>query len=410
MNWKRKIPIDHRAGALSRHLTTGLVLACLGSLSLAACAGAETGPDPGPTGGEPTTRANAPARLVKLANFDQPVEVKSAPGFPDLMFVVEQPGRVMVIRRGRKVSKPFLNVSSSIQAGGEMGLLSIAFPGDYRETNRFYIYYSAPDGDIVIEERRRQSTLVASSYRRQVIRIPHPDYDNHYGGQMHFLGNNLFFGTGDGGSGNDPENNAQNLESLLGKMIRIDPRRADGQPYSIPPTNPFVGRTGRDEIFAIGLRNPFRWSFVKRSGEPTRMAIADVGQDDYEEVNYPTVSDALGANFGWRNYEGSSLVDGNPELPDRTDPVLSLPHPPNCSIIGGLVVRDQRLPSLDGRYLFADYCRSGLLGTRLAPDWAGPVEGFGLTVSQVTSFGEDSRRRVWLSSLGGGVYRLGPPG
>lgn len=408
MSWKRKIPIDHRASAFSRHLTTGLVLACLGSLSLAACAGAETGPDPGPTGGDSTTRANAPARLVKLANFDQPVEVKSAPGFPDLMFVVEQPGRVMLIRRGRKVSKPFLNVSSRIQAGGEMGLLSIAFPGDYRETNRFYIYYSAPDGDIVIEERRRQSTLVASSYRRQVIRIPHPDHDNHYGGQMHFLGDNLFFGTGDGGSGNDPENNAQNLESLLGKMIRIDPRRAEGQPYSIPPTNPFVGRAGRDEIFAIGLRNPFRWSFVKRSGEPTRMAIADVGQEDFEEVNYPTVSDALGANFGWRNHEGSSLVDGNPELPDRTDPVLSLPHPPNCSIIGGLVVRDQRLTSLDGRYVFADYCRGDLLGTRLAPDGAGPVEGLGLPVSRVTSFGEDSRRRVWLSSLGGGVYRLDP--
>lgn len=404
MNWKRKIRIDRGAGLIRRHLAAGLLLACLGSLPLAACAGAETGNE-----NRSVARADGPARLVKLANFDQPVEVRSAPGFPNLMFVVEQPGRVMLIRRGSKVRKPFLDIRSGIRAGGEMGLLSIAFAGDYKATGFFYVYYSAPDGDIVVEERRRQGALVASpSYRREVIRIPHPDYDNHYGGQMHFLGNDLYFGTGDGGGGNDPENNAQSLDTLLGKMVRIDPRPDGNRPYSIPPSNPFVGRDGLDEIFSTGLRNPFRWSFIKRPGEPTRMAIADVGQDDFEEVNYPTVAEARGANFGWRNYEGRRLLPGNPPIPDRTDPVLALPHDANCSIIGGLVVRDQRLSNLNGRYLFADYCRGSLLGTRLSPSGASPVKGLGLPISRVTSFGEDSRKRVWLSSLGGGVYRLEP--
>ncbi len=393
---------------LAGFLLTALTFILAGSLPLAACAGSEPGEEGASEAGVRSGTVGS-TRLVRAANFDRPVEVKSAPGFRRLMFVVEQPGRVMVIRRGKKVRRPFLDIRSVVEYGGEMGLLSIAFPGDYRKSGRFYVYYSARNGDIVVDERRRRSALRASSsFRRQVIRIPHPDFSNHYGGQMHFLGRLLYFGTGDGGGSNDPANNAQNRDSLLGKMVRIDPRRSGTRAYSIPASNPFVGKSGRDEIYSIGLRNPFRWSFVKRSGQPTRMAIADVGQNRFEEVNYPTVAEARGANFGWRNHEGPELVEENPAIADRTDPVLSLPHPPNCSVIGGLVVRDQRLADLRGRYVFADFCRRSLLRTRLAPGGAGPVTGLGIAAPRVTSFGEDASRRVWLTSLDGRVFRLSP--
>jgi glucose/arabinose dehydrogenase len=394
---------------------TGLLLAAfalllMGSLPLAACASSEPGEE-GASEIEARAGTAGPTRLVRVAGFDQPVEVKSAPGFRRLMFVVEQPGRVMVVRRGKKVKRPFLDLTRTVRAGGEMGLLSIAFPGDYRRSGRFYVYYSARNGDIVVDERRRSSALRASpSFRREVIRIPHPDFGNHYGGQMHFLGRFLYFGTGDGGGANDPANNAQDVDSLLGKMVRIDPRRSGDRAYSVPASNPYVGRSGRDEIYSIGLRNPFRWSFVRKSGQPTRMAIADVGQSRFEEVNYPTVAGARGANFGWPSHEGTELLEGNPSIPDRTDPVLSLPHPPNCSVIGGLVVRDRRLADLRGRYVFADFCRPNLLRTRLKPGGADRVTRLGLRVPRVTSFVEDANRRVWLSSLEGPVYRLAPGG
>ena len=284
--------------------------ACAGSDSSTGSRGPATATGTTSTDTGATTSARG-LRLNRVANFNDPVEIKSAPGYRKLMFVVEQEGKVRVLRRGKKLSKPFLNIKNRVNYDGERGLLSVAFPPNYKKSGRFYVYYNDDTGDIRVDEYHRRNAVTARrGSRRSVIRIPHRENSNHNGGQMHFLGNNLYFGTGDGGGGGDEPGNAQNLNVLLGKMIRIDPRRSNGKPYTVPKSNPFVGRRGRNEIFAYGLRNPFRWSFDKVTGKGVHMVIADVGQEEFEELNYLPLSAAKGANFGWNKYEGFSEYDG----------------------------------------------------------------------------------------------------
>jgi glucose/arabinose dehydrogenase len=345
-------------------------------------------------------------RLARVANFDRPVEIRSAPGFSRLMFVVEQEGVIRVIRRGRKLSKPFLNIKSRVQDGGERGLLSVAFPPDYRKSKLFYVYYTDGTGDIRVDEYRRRSAVRAGfNTRRGVITIPHRENSNHNGGQLHFLGSKLYFGTGDGGGGGDTEGNAQNLNSLLGKMIRIDPRRSANRRYTVPDSNPFVSRPGRDEIYSYGLRNPFRWSF-DLTGKKNRMAIADVGQDKFEEINYLTVAAARGANFGWNRFEGDS--EFNPPVPEGTrKPVLVLPHASGyCSVIGGIVVRDRSLPALRGRYIFNDFCNGMIRSFKPQTGRVGSAPVSGLSGNQISSFAENGAGAVFATSLAGPVYRL----
>jgi glucose/arabinose dehydrogenase len=200
-----------------------------------------------------------------------------------------------------------------------------------------------------------------------VIRIPHPVNANHNGGQMQFLGDDLYFGTGDGGSAGDPPNNAQNKDVLLGKLLRIDPRPAGGKPYSVPASNPFVGAPGRDEIYSYGLRNPFRFSFDTMT-DPSRprIAIGDVGQNKFEELDYTTLAAARGANFGWDAFEGFAPYteenSGTPDPGGTTKPIFAYSHERDgsCSIIGGYVVADPALKSLYKRYVYADYCEGEL--------------------------------------------------
>ena len=345
-------------------------------------------------------------KLVTVADFNRPVEVKSAPGFPRLMFVVEQEGRVRVLRRGRKPARPFLDIRGRVESGGERGLLSIAFPPGYRKSKRFYVYYTDSTGDIRVDEfRRRTAVRARRNSGRRVITIPHRDNANHNGGQLHFLGRNLYFGTGDGGGGGDADGNAQNLGSLLGKMIRIDPRAGGGRPYSVPGSNPFVGRAGRDEIFAYGLRNPFRWSFdLRRSGKP-RMLIADVGEDKFEEVNDLPLSRARGANFGWNAFEGFSDFAGSP-IPGTVKPKLVLRHPEACSVIGGLVVDDRKVPALRGRYIFTDLCDNRIRRFRPGSGRVKSPGSTGLTVPQISSFGTNRRGTVFMTTLQGSLLRL----
>lgn len=343
-----------------------------------------------------------------MARFDSPVEVKRAPGFPRMLFVVEKGGRVMIVNRGRKLGRPFLDISSKVSTDGERGLLSIAFPPDYREKGRFYLYFTDTGGDIRIEEFRRSSPTRAKTAGRRVIEIPHGENDNHNGGQMHFLGRLLYFGTGDGGGGGDPDGNAQNPESLLGKLLRIDPVSRDGHPYSIPSTNPFVGVPGRDEIYSSGLRNPFRWSFDLRQADSPKIFLADVGQSDWEELNYLSLASARGANFGWNAFEGRSPFDGFAgSRPGGTVfPKIVMPHPGNCSIIGGVVVRGRGPTALRGRYLFGDFCRSSLLSTSGRPGNDATVRSTGIPIPLVSSIGETAGGRVFVTSLEGGLYRL----
>ena len=391
------------------------LLAVLALVVLPSCGSAN--PTTEKTSRVDATKSAKGVALKRIGSFDEPVYVTGAPGFPKLLFVVEQEGRVVVLRNGRSAG-PFLDIRGLVGAGGERGLLSIAFPPDYRSSRRFYVYYTDNEGDIRVDEfRRRGATRAARGSRRGVIEVPHRANSNHNGGQLQFLGDMLYLGTGDGGSGGDPPNNAQDKGSLLGKLLRIDPRPNGGNPYSIPASNPFAGAAGgRGEIYSYGLRNPFRFSFdrVTSPGEP-RLAIADVGQDRFEEIDYTTVAEAGGANFGWDAFEGKSRYTGtNSGTPDPGGTVKPIfvygrgRDGGSCTVIGGYVVGDPRLPSLRGRYVYADLCagqlRSLLPGLRRARD----DRRLGLRVSTPSSFGEDTQGRIYVSSLEGPVYRLVP--
>jgi glucose/arabinose dehydrogenase len=393
-------------------------LALLLALALPACGSASSDTSSTPsTATEKGRRATGGGlALKKIGSFDAPVFVTGAPGFPQLLFVVEQPGEIAVLRNGHRLPKPFLDLRGQVNYGGERGLLSVAFPPDYARSRRFYVYYTDGDGNIRIDEFKRGSAVRAKrSSRREVIVIPHPVNANHNGGQLQFLGNLLYFGTGDGGSGGDPPNNAQNRDVLLGKLLRIDPRPSGGKPYSVPSDNPFVGRPGRDEIYSYGLRNPFRFSFDTRSSRQPRIAIGDVGQNEFEELDYTTVARAGGANFGWDAFEGfSKYTDENSGTPDpggTVKPIFAYSHGrggSSCSIIGGYVVRDPRLPSLRGHYVYADLCEGQLRALVPHLKKASGDHKLGLHVESPSSFGEDDQHRLYVASLAGPVYRLVP--
>ncbi len=362
--------------------------------------------------------AGARVGLKRVGNFDRPVYVTGSPGAPKLLYVVDQPGKIEVVRHGHHLRRPFLNISSRVSFDfGERGLLSMALAPGYPKVRRFYVYFTNNRGNIEVDEFRRGSlTRARLGSRRKVIEIPHPTNANHNGGQLQFHGKLLYFGTGDGGSGGDPPNNAQNKSSLLGKLIRIDPRDPPGRHrFRVPASNPFVGRRGRDAIFAYGLRNPFRFSFDTTSGSRPRIVIGDVGQNSFEEVDYETLGSANGANFGWDAWEGFRLYhgdyDGTPDPGGTTKPIFAYGHGRGCAIIGGYVVRDRRLPGLRGRYVYSDNCDGTLRSLSPHLRRASDDRSLGISLPAPTSFGEDGRGRVYVTTFttaahGGKVFRL----
>jgi glucose/arabinose dehydrogenase len=388
-----------------------LLAALLLALSLPACGSASQPPE---RGKRAARTGGGGVRLKKIGEFDHPVYVSGAPGFPKLLFVVEQPGRVAVLSGGRHLGRPFLDLRRTVgYDGGERGLLSIAFPSDYRRSGSFYVYYNDNAGNIRVDEfKRRSPTRAAAGSRRKVIDIPHPGTSNHNGGQLQFFNGLLYFGTGDGGAGGDPPNNAQNRGVLLGKLLRIDPRPAKGRPYSVPRSNPFVGRPGRDEIYSYGLRNPFRFSFDTVTAPQPRIAIGDVGQNEFEELDYTTVAAAGGANFGWDALEGfAPYRDENSGTFDpggTTKPIFAYGHSRggSCSIIGGYVVGDRSLRSLYRRYIYADLCEGQLRSLVPHLKRASGDRKLGLSVESPSSFGEDERGHLYVTSLVGPVYRF----
>ncbi|MGN6275293.1 MAG: PQQ-dependent sugar dehydrogenase [Solirubrobacterales bacterium] len=401
----------------SRGTTAAVLLAALLVLGLPACGSASD--SSATTGAQPGTAKERPAEgvaLKKIGSFDHPVYVAGAPGFPKLLFVVEQPGRISVLRGGHRLRKPFLDIRGQVSYGGERGLLSVAFPPDYAQSRRFYVYYTDIAGNIRVDEFKRASaTRAAAGSDRKVIEIPHPNFANHNGGQLQFLGNLLYFGTGDGGSEGDPLNNAQNKDVLLGKLLRIDPRPSGGKPYSVPASNPFVGKPGRDEIYSYGLRNPFRFSFDTTSAKQPRIAIGDVGQNRFEELDYTTVGRANGANFGWDAFEGFHRYEdensGTPDPGGTVKPIFAYSHSRgggSCAIIGGYVVRDPRLPGLRGRYVYADLCEGRLRSLVPHLKRASDDRLLGPRVASPSSFGEDDYHRLYVASLEGPVFRLVP--
>jgi glucose/arabinose dehydrogenase len=339
----------------------------------------------------PTAVAARPGlRLKQVGTFDNPVYLTAPPGDRSRLFVVEQGGRVWIKRRGKRLARPFLDISGRISSGGERGLLSLAFAPDYRSSGRFYVYFTARDGDIRIVEYRRQSANRADPRSaRRLLSVTHPA-SNHNGGLVLFGPDGLLYaGLGDGGGGGDRHGrrgNAQNLGTVLGKIIRFDPRQ----------------RPVRPQIYAYGLRNPWRFSFTP-SGN---LVIADVGQGSVEEVD---IVSRRGANLGWRVFEGRSRYTSGESAPGHIPPVIQRFHSDgNCSITGGVVVRDPVLSELRGRYVFGDFCKGDIESARLRGTKARNVRGTPLHVDSLSSFGVDGRRRVYALSLNGPVYRLVP--
>ncbi len=360
--------------------------------------------------------AGAAPRLEVVGRFNSPLYAVSPPGDARL-FVVEQGGTVRIVRRNGTVrSKPFLDLSRSISAGGERGLLSIAFPPDYAASGLVYVYVTARDGDIEVREYRRSArdpNAARPSSRRLVITQSHKRAPNHNGGQLQFdAAGRLWIGMGDGGGANDstssPPGNGQRLSTLLGKLLRIDPRGTTTRAYTVPTDNPFVGRDGaRPEIWALGLRNPFRFSFDRRTGD---LWIGDVGQGAREEVNFAAAADGLGrgANYGWVCFEGRIPTPGIAacEVAGRVAPLLDRDHERTgvCSITGGVVVRDPGLETLQGRYLHGDLCVPAIRAVK--PGDGRSDRATGLSVEQLVSFGQDACGRVYTVSIQGPVSRI----
>jgi glucose/arabinose dehydrogenase len=361
-----------------------------------------------------SSRAAITLGLASVASgLEQPLAVVNAGDGTGRLFVVEQSGRIRIISRaGSLVSTPFLDIAARVSCCGEQGLLGLAFHPSYRANGRFYVYYTDPGGSLVIAEYRRSSTNSgrASTTERRLLRIAHPDHANHNGGQLAFGPDGyLYIGTGDGGGGGDPDENGQRRSNLLGKILRIAPNVTSSAPtYRIPSTNPWAKSTTiRREIWAFGLRNPWRFSFDRDTGS---LWIADVGQNTYEEVNRSlrAAGGGRGANYGWDQYEAFDCFEGPCTSAGKTFPLASYTHGANgCSVTGGYVYRGTRHPVLAGRYLFGDYC-SGRI-------WAVAANGAARqkpvllrdTDLQIGAFGEDETGELYVVDYGGGrVYRV----
>jgi glucose/arabinose dehydrogenase len=344
--------------------------------------------------------AAAAPSLVKVGDFSRPVRVTSPPGDARLFVVEQHTGVVKVVDPDGTIrAQPFLDVGAEIAKGNEQGLLSIAFARDYEATGYLYAYLTPP-GKVEVRQFQR---VAGDPYRAQptgntVFSADHPRFDNHNGGLVTFgPDDHLWFGTGDGGSANDPNNNGQTTTSPLGKLHRVDPSS-----FAPAQGNPF------GTVFAYGLRNPWRFSFDRSTGD---LVIADVGQGEREEIDFAAGSSGRGngANYGWRCYEGTLPTPGVTPCspPGHVPPVHELTHDGDgvCSITGGVVVRDPGVPSLAGRYLYGDVCKPELRSITLPAardDRAEPA----LSLAQVVDIAEDACGRVLVSSLGGGVHRL----
>jgi glucose/arabinose dehydrogenase len=324
---------------------------------------------------------------------------------------VEQTGAIRIIRDGALLPVPFLDLSAQIVAGGEQGLLGLAFDPDYGTSGRFIVHYTDLAGDTRLSSFRVSADPdIADPSSEQIILTADQPYPNHNGGQVVFGPDGfLYLGLGDGGSANDPEGRGQSLAEPLGSILRLDVR--SGTPYVVPPDNPFVGQPGiQPEVWSFGLRNPWRFSFDRATGD---LYIADVGQNQVEEVDIAPAAEGSGrgVNYGWDIMEGSQCLSG-PGC-DQTGlalPVFEYSHDQGCSITGGYVYRGSAIPAIQGLYFYADHCQGWVRSFRYAggaatevTDWPRLRPG-----GFINSFGEDAAGELYVLTLGGGVFKVIP--
>jgi glucose/arabinose dehydrogenase len=347
---------------------------------------------------------------VRLGTFDTPVHAARPPGDRVRLFVVEQSGRIMVLKRGRKLRTPFLDIRTKVRSGGEQGLLSMAFDPDYEKNGLFYVDYTDNAGDtrIVAYRRSRRNPDRADPARRRLVLFQRQPQENHNGGLLLFgPDRRLYVGFGDGGGQGDmhgARGNGQNRDTLLGKILRIDPRKGRTRGYRIPADNPWAGAApGRGEIWAYGLRNPWRFSFDRAT---KAMIIGDVGGNEWEEIDYARFGVSKGANWGWRPWEGPVRMTGEP-APGARKPVIAYRHDGSiCAVTGGFVIRDRALGGLYGTYVYGDFCEGRLRAATLRTGKATHRRYLGVRIPQLASFAEGASGRIYVVSAGGGVFRL----
>ena len=369
--------------------------------------------------------------------YKKPVFITSYPNNAKLLYIVEQAGLIKIINDGKKLSRPFFDINKRVvnpnRPGDERGLLGFAFHPNHTNNGKFYINYMDNDGNTIVSEFSTNSELRANHKSERIILKLKQPYGNHNGGDIQFGPDGyLYISIGDGGKAGDPLNAGQDLSSLFGKIIRID---IEQKPYGIPKSNPFFGQKGkREEIWAWGLRNVWRFSFDKQTGDKY---LADVGQNKWEEVNFEPASSKGGLNYGWRIMEANHCYDPKENCPTEglIKPIIEYPNDANhpafafriieelsfsetdvegCSVTGGYVYRGQRIKSMQGQYIFGDYCSGNIWTLKVvngkAINFKNRTEeiniGGGEFTTYISSFGQDSDGEIYIIDYNGGIYKL----
>jgi glucose/arabinose dehydrogenase len=386
---------------------------------LAACGGDDAATTPAPSAtkpapvGSPSAAPSAPAKLPELSlkpvasGFSRPTLVTNAGDGSNRLFVLEKPGRIRIIEGGSTLPTPFLDIRSLIRStGNEQGLLGLAFHPDFAANGRFFVAYTATDAkNTVAEYQVTQGGSDAADPSTGTVLFAQADqYPNHNGGMLAFGADGyLYISMGDGGSGGDPDGNGQNLGSLLGKLLRIDVD--SGAPYGIPPGNPFTADGQRPEIWSYGLRNPWRFSFDRETGD---IWIADVGQGKYEEIDFEAAGSKGGANYGWNVMEGAHCyAPADCKQDGYEKPVFEYTHDEGCSVTGGYVYRGKDIAGLAGAYLFTDYCSGKLWATTRTAGGGFDTKRAGQLPDDVSAFGEDEAGELYVAvDSEGAIYKV----
>jgi glucose/arabinose dehydrogenase len=375
---------------------TGIAVAAAVALSMGAC-------DAASPSAQDTELDSVNAILVEVAVLDQPLAIAIRPDDPTL-YVAEKTGRLIAIRGGSVDPNPVLDISRDVSLGGEQGLLGAAFSPDGKF---LYVDYTDANGDTHVTEFAMDGRRADVGSRRDVLFVAQP-YTNHNGGGLAFGPDGyLYIALGDGGSGGDPHGNGQSLSTLLGKLLRISPRPSGDQPYTVPADNPFVDDgDARPEIWAYGLRNPFRFSFDRATGD---LWIGDVGQSAWEEVDMQPVDSRGGENYGWNVMEGDHEYGDTPGTPEMVPPIYEYANGEGaCVVTGGYVYRGRAIPALQGAYVFGDFCGGRLEAIQVDDGQVIDHRFLGPDVANLSSFGEDASGELYALSLTGGVYKLSP--
>ncbi|MCQ4196239.1 PQQ-dependent sugar dehydrogenase [Streptomyces parvulus] len=349
---------------------------------------------------EPTaTEGGAQVALTEVAQAQNPTAGAAGPG--DTVWIAERAGTVRVLN-GTGLGEPVLDISDETTTDGERGLLGVAFDADF---THFYISFTDLQGTSTIDEFAVQDGTVQEDTRRTVLTQEQPE-SNHNGGDIKFGPDGyLYIALGDGGGGGDPEGNGQKLDTLLGKMLRIDPR--GGEPYAVPQDNPFVGDpNAKGEIWSYGLRNPWRFSFDSGTGD---LLIGDVGQSEWEEIDWAPADSEGGENYGWSQMEGTHPFRGGTEPANHVPPVHEYDRTGlGCSVTGGYVYRGQAVADLVGQYVYSDYCDGTLRSLEIENGRVTAEHDLGVSGGEVVSFAQDGDGELYALAIGGTVWRVDP--